>query len=108
MTLFMHIYIYQIIRINFQAEQNAIRISNEQGNQPLSWAQTRNMPITYKVHMHEPSPIKYSIVFCIACNNIFFLLPCYSQVVLESLRMASIISFVFREATVDVEYKGNP
>ncbi|KAK9946509.1 hypothetical protein M0R45_011972 [Rubus argutus] len=58
-----------------KAEQNAIRISNEQGNQPLSWAQTRNMPITYKV-------------------------------VLESLRMASIISFVFREATVDVEYKG--
>ena len=28
------------------------------------------------------------------------------QVVLESLRMASIISFTFREAVVDVEYKG--
>lgn len=28
------------------------------------------------------------------------------QVILESLRMASIISFTFREAVVDVEYKG--
>lgn len=28
------------------------------------------------------------------------------QVVLESLRMASIISFTFREAVADVEYKG--
>lgn len=28
------------------------------------------------------------------------------QVVLESLRMASIISFPFREAIADVEYKG--
>lgn len=28
------------------------------------------------------------------------------QVLLESLRMASIISFTFREAVVDVEYKG--
>ena len=29
-----------------------------------------------------------------------------TQVVLESLRMASIISFTFREAVADVEYKG--
>ncbi|XP_019433227.1 PREDICTED: abscisic acid 8'-hydroxylase 4-like [Lupinus angustifolius] len=57
-----------------KAEQKAIQKSNE-GNQPLSWNQTRNMPITYKV-------------------------------VLESLRMASIISFPFREAVADVEYKG--
>jgi hypothetical protein len=28
------------------------------------------------------------------------------QVILESLRMASIISFTFREAVTDVEYKG--
>ncbi|CAL0322460.1 unnamed protein product [Lupinus luteus] len=57
-----------------KAEQKAIEKSNE-GNLPLSWNQTRNMPITYKV-------------------------------VLESLRMASIISFPFREAVADVEYKG--
>ncbi|KAF1886447.1 hypothetical protein Lal_00045679 [Lupinus albus] len=57
-----------------KAEQKAIEKSNE-GNLPLSWTQTRNMPITYKV-------------------------------VLESLRMASIISFPFREAVADVEYKG--
>ncbi|KAK9216566.1 hypothetical protein WN944_008575 [Citrus x changshan-huyou] len=58
-----------------KAEQKAIRKLNEEGNQPLSWTQTRNMPVTYKV-------------------------------VLESLRMASIISFTFREAVADVEYKG--
>lgn len=28
------------------------------------------------------------------------------QVIQESLRMASIVSFTFREAVVDVEYKG--
>lgn len=28
------------------------------------------------------------------------------QVILESLRMASIISYTFREAVVDVEYNG--
>ncbi|XP_077213101.1 abscisic acid 8'-hydroxylase 4-like [Tasmannia lanceolata] len=58
-----------------KAEQSAIYESNEGGKRPLAWAQTRNMPITYKV-------------------------------VLESLRMASIISFTFREAVADVEYKG--
>ncbi|XP_021284533.1 abscisic acid 8'-hydroxylase 4-like [Herrania umbratica] len=58
-----------------KAEQKAIRRLNEEGNQPLSWSQTRNMPVTYKA-------------------------------VLETLRMASIISFTFREAVADVEYKG--
>ncbi|KAH7849815.1 hypothetical protein Vadar_023405 [Vaccinium darrowii] len=58
-----------------KAEQKAIYLSNEEGNLPLTWAQTRQMPITYRV-------------------------------VLESLRMASIISFTFREAVDDVEYKG--
>ncbi|KAF7140974.1 hypothetical protein RHSIM_Rhsim06G0050000 [Rhododendron simsii] len=58
-----------------KAEQKAIYWSNEEGNHPLTWTQTRQMPITYGV-------------------------------VLESLRMASIISFTFREAVADVEYKG--
>ncbi|KAK9287046.1 hypothetical protein L1049_015455 [Liquidambar formosana] len=58
-----------------KAEQKAIYESNDGGNQPLTWTQTRNMPLTYRV-------------------------------ILESLRMASIISFTFREAVVDVEYKG--
>ncbi|KAF8410060.1 hypothetical protein HHK36_002582 [Tetracentron sinense] len=57
------------------AEQKAIYETNNIGNQPLTWAQTRNMPFTYRV-------------------------------ILESLRMASIISFTFREAVTDVEYKG--
>ncbi|OIV93284.1 hypothetical protein TanjilG_23125 [Lupinus angustifolius] len=58
-----------------KAEQMEIYEANQGGKIPLTWGQTRNMPITYKV-------------------------------ILESLRMASIISFTFREAVVDVEYKG--
>ncbi|KAL6347867.1 hypothetical protein AAG906_037596 [Vitis piasezkii] len=58
-----------------KAEQKAIFESNSGGNRPLTWDQTRSMPLTYRV-------------------------------ILESLRMASIISFTFREAVVDVEYKG--
>lgn len=58
-----------------KAEQNAIFEANDGGKRPLTWAQTRNMPFTYRV-------------------------------ILESLRMANIISFTFREAVVDVEYKG--
>ncbi|XP_044474757.1 abscisic acid 8'-hydroxylase CYP707A1-like [Mangifera indica] len=58
-----------------KAEQKAIHRANEEGNQQLSWSQTRKMPAT-------------------------------SKVILESLRMASIISFAFREAVADVEYKG--
>ncbi|KAJ4701754.1 Abscisic acid 8'-hydroxylase [Melia azedarach] len=58
-----------------KTEQKSIRKLNEEGNQPLSWTQTKNMPVTYKV-------------------------------ILESLRMASIISFTFREAVADVEYRG--
>ncbi|KAL4566236.1 hypothetical protein LXL04_030348 [Taraxacum kok-saghyz] len=60
---------------NVKAEQNVIHQFNVDGHLKLTWAQTRNMPITYKV-------------------------------ILESLRMASIISFTFREAVTDVEYKG--
>ncbi|MCL7034540.1 hypothetical protein MKW94_028407 [Papaver nudicaule] len=58
-----------------KAEQKAIYESNDNGTRPLTWTQTRNMVLTYKV-------------------------------ILESLRMASIISFTFREAVTDVEYKG--
>ncbi|KAG8654761.1 abscisic acid 8'-hydroxylase CYP707A1 [Manihot esculenta] len=58
-----------------KAEQKEIYKMNNEGSQPLSWNQTRNMPFTHKV-------------------------------VLESLRMASVISFTFREAVSDVEYKG--
>ncbi|KAJ7967459.1 Abscisic acid 8'-hydroxylase [Quillaja saponaria] len=58
-----------------KAEQMAIYEANEGGKKSLTWAQTRNMPLTYRV-------------------------------ILESLRMASIISFTFREAADDVVYKG--
>ncbi|WCJ17681.1 cytochrome P450 family 707 subfamily A polypeptide 4 [Euphorbia peplus] len=58
-----------------KAEQMAIYEANKAENKSLSWAQTRNMPLTYRV-------------------------------ILESLRMSSIISFAFREAIIDVEYKG--
>ncbi|PIA40216.1 hypothetical protein AQUCO_02500130v1 [Aquilegia coerulea] len=56
-------------------EQEAIYERNDRGSKPLTWAQTRDMPFTYKV-------------------------------IQESLRMASIISFLFREAVADVEYQG--
>nr|XP_017234117.1 PREDICTED: abscisic acid 8'-hydroxylase 4-like isoform X2 [Daucus carota subsp. sativus] len=56
-------------------EQMSICESNNGGKLPLTWAHTRNMPITLGV-------------------------------ILESLRMASIISYTFREAVVDVEYNG--
>ncbi|KAJ6365009.1 hypothetical protein OIU76_029897 [Salix suchowensis] len=58
-----------------KAEHMEIYEANERGKKPLTWAQTRSMPLTYKV-------------------------------ILESLRVASIISFTFREAVVDVEYNG--
>ncbi|WCJ31126.1 Abscisic acid 8'-hydroxylase 1 [Euphorbia peplus] len=58
-----------------QIEQMEIYESNGNGKTPLTWSQTRNMPVTNKV-------------------------------IMESLRMASIISFTYREAVEDVEYKG--
>ncbi|XP_068636973.1 abscisic acid 8'-hydroxylase CYP707A1-like isoform X1 [Aristolochia californica] len=58
-----------------RVEQRAIHEANDGGKRPLTWAQTRNMPLTHKV-------------------------------IQESLRMSSIISFTFREAVADVEYKG--
>ncbi|KAM3695073.1 hypothetical protein ACJW31_07G103300 [Castanea mollissima] len=58
-----------------KTEQKAIYEVNDGGKRPLTWSQTRNMPLTYRV-------------------------------ILECFRMASIISFTFREAVVDVEYKG--
>lgn len=57
------------------AEQMAILKLSNGGKLPLTWVQTRNMPVTYKV-------------------------------ILETLRMASIISYTFREAVVDIQYKG--
>ncbi|KAH6825968.1 cytochrome P450 [Perilla frutescens var. hirtella] len=59
-----------------KAEQKAIYLSNEKGNKSLTWTQTRSN-----------MPLTY-------------------KVILESLRMASIVSFTFREAVVDVVYKG--
>ncbi|KAF5204419.1 Abscisic acid 8'-hydroxylase [Thalictrum thalictroides] len=56
-------------------EQEAIYERNDKGSRPLTWAQTREMPLTYKV-------------------------------IQESMRMATIISFTFREAVADVEYQG--
>ncbi|PON82070.1 Cytochrome P450 [Trema orientale] len=58
-----------------KAEQKTILEENDGGRKPMTWAQTRNMPLTHRV-------------------------------MLESLRMASIISFTFREAVTDVEYNG--
>ncbi|CAO2207006.1 unnamed protein product [Urochloa humidicola] len=58
-----------------KAEQMAVYEENDGGRLPLTWAQTRTMPMT-------------------------------NLVILESLRLASIIAFTFREAVEDVEYEG--
>ncbi|WVZ92515.1 hypothetical protein U9M48_038572 [Paspalum notatum var. saurae] len=58
-----------------KAEQMAFYEENDGGRLPLTWAQTRRMPVT-------------------------------NLVILESLRMASIITFTFREAVEDVHYQG--
>ncbi|KAK9670396.1 hypothetical protein RND81_13G199100 [Saponaria officinalis] len=58
-----------------QKEQKKIYEANDNGRQPLTWAQTREMQLTHRV-------------------------------ILESLRMASIISFTYREAIEDVVYNG--
>ncbi|KAL5054028.1 hypothetical protein RYX36_034710 [Vicia faba] len=58
-----------------KAEQMAVYEANDGGKMPLTWSQTKNMPLTHRL-------------------------------ILESLRMSSIISFTFREAVVDVVYKG--
>ena len=39
--------IYEMLSL--QAEQNAIRRQNDEANQPLSWSQIRNMPLSSKV-----------------------------------------------------------
>nr|CAB3483240.1 unnamed protein product [Digitaria exilis] len=56
-------------------EQMAVYEENDGGRLPLTWTQTKRMPMT-------------------------------QQVILESLRLASIITFTFREAVEDVEYQG--
>ncbi|KAK8940385.1 Abscisic acid 8'-hydroxylase 3 [Platanthera zijinensis] len=56
-------------------EQMAIYETNGCGRQPLTWAQTRSMPLTHSV-------------------------------ISETLRMASVIAYTYREAVADVEYKG--
>ncbi|KAI8017778.1 Abscisic acid 8'-hydroxylase 4 [Camellia lanceoleosa] len=70
-----YIHDYPLLRDAIREEQKTIYESNDGGNRPLTWAQTRNMPYTYKV-------------------------------VMESLRMASIISYTYREAVEDVIYNG--
>ncbi|CAO2163034.1 unnamed protein product [Urochloa humidicola] len=59
-----------------KAEQMAVYEENDGGRLPLTWAQTRTM------------------------------MPMTNLVILESLRLASIIAFTFREAIEDVEYEG--
>ena len=95
--------VFTIHFLSWQAEQKAIFESNSGGNRPLTWDQTRNMPLTYRVRTAQTlrvCPESASWTHFSAAHVWNF------QVILESLRMASIISFTFREAVVDVEYKG--
>lgn len=122
LTIHFLLFAVRLHGLSLQAEQTAIRISNDEGNRPLSWSQIRTlMPVSNKVR----TQCKY--ITCIENFVSLFLDTLFSQkgagsfvawgltvgnygftqVVLESLRMASIISFTFREAVADVEYKGN-
>ncbi|KAF5958231.1 hypothetical protein HYC85_005456 [Camellia sinensis] len=82
-----YIHDYPLLRDVIRKEQKTIYESNGGGNRPLTWAQIRNMPNTYK-------------------SKGLIIDECGYQVVLESLRMASIISYTYREAVEDVIYNG--
>lgn len=88
-----------------RAEHAAIHEANDGGRRPLTWAQTRSMTLTHRVRaIHFKA---YSYMFsCALWLLIDVARRTRAQVILESLRMASIISFTFREAVADVEYKG--
>ncbi|KAF3778850.1 Abscisic acid 8'-hydroxylase 3 [Nymphaea thermarum] len=62
-----------------RAEQMAIHEENDGGQKGVMWGQTKKMPLTSRVRAHN--------------------------VILETLRKASILSFTFRDAVADVEYK---
>ncbi|KAM1362307.1 hypothetical protein PS1_027670 [Malus domestica] len=85
-----------------QIEQKTIFESNEGGSHSLSWSQTRNMPLTSRWNflgvitttLHSGCDLRTSEA------------TPTTKAIKESLRMASIVSFTFREAVEDVEYKG--
>ncbi|KAL4387153.1 hypothetical protein GQ457_09G031370 [Hibiscus cannabinus] len=91
-----------------KAEHKAIKRLLEESNQSLSWSHTRNMPITYKVTGTVDHNVRHTDIcsFVESCLTIEIIRYLLGQVILETLRMASIISFTFREAIADVEYKG--
>lgn len=72
----------------------------------MTWEQTRNMPLTYRVCSAQPIVMYFVAGKLVKIITIDQLAMYIIQVILESLRMASIISFTFREAVVDVEYEG--
>lgn len=45
------------LSVTMQAEQNAIYEENDGGKRSLTWAQTRNMPLTYRVCATSPPQI---------------------------------------------------
>ena len=91
-----------------RAEQAAVREATGGGRRPLTWAHARSMALTHRVRAvfscgftTDGAP-SFSACSQPASHSH----PPVVQVILESLRMASIISFTFREAVADVEYKG--
>jgi (+)-abscisic acid 8'-hydroxylase len=86
-----------------RAEQAAVREATGGGRQPLAWAHTKSMALTHRVRACVLGNAKLALYYFFSCG---FIRTSPVQVILESLRMASIISFTFREAVADVEYKG--
>eukprot|EP01018_Ginkgo_biloba_P029020 Gb_17626 [translate_table: standard] len=73
------------------AEQEAIQRAKRDGNTYLTWEDTKKMRFTSRVDFSDKW---YTYLYAMI------------QVIQETLRIASILSFTFREATEDVEYKG--
>lgn len=98
----------------FQREQEVIRRKLQLSkNKGLTWDDTRHMPLTSRV----PRSL-FSFFLIIIQESLFFMtkighhlfynqiISWYYQVIQETLRSASILSFTFREAVEDVEFQG--
>lgn len=95
--------VYQILRYEIDPNLREIFLFGNQSitsiSKQTSWKMDLPQPSLYQLNKTHA---KSSVALC------SFVPLCFHsmQVILESLRMASIISFTFREAVADVEYKG--
>jgi hypothetical protein len=105
--------------LNFQEEHDNIRDIKGK-NQPLEWSDYKSMPFTQCVIILESIPIFLHFLIAIPCQkqnavalSFFFerniiaqLDLTFLQVINETLRVANLISGVFRRANTDIHFKG--